>query len=297
MPNLHSLRQLRYAIALSEHGNFTRAAEACFVTQSTLSAGIRDLEETLGATLFERDKQSVVITPAGMEVVARATKLIAAAADLEQSVRRYALPWGGLGRMGVIPTIAPFVLPDLLPALRNQFSGVLWRLDEKPTAALLSDLLAGELDVAIIATPVDARGLSIAPVAQEDLWLVGPKADPRVVPEQRPSAEDLVLLSDGHCLREHALAAYRDPDRTGEIVATSLTTLIAMVSQGWGLTVLPEMIVRSQLLADSDLVAVPLKAPAPQRGIAIASRPSFYDQHALAALVALLRDRLNRPAD
>jgi LysR family hydrogen peroxide-inducible transcriptional activator len=288
MPGLHSLRQLRYAMALAEYANFTRAAAACFVTQSTLSAGIRELEESLGVILFERDKQSVIITPAGADVVARAKQIMTAVADLEQSVRGYGLPWGGLCRMGVIPTIAPFVLPRLLPMLRERFSGVLWRLEENQTAVLLSAVIAGELDVALIAIPVDTRGLALTQVAEEALWLVGPQGDPRLVAGCQPDAGAVVLLSEGHCLRAHALAACREPDRVGEVTATSLTTLLAMVAQGFGLTVLPEMIVRSRLLADSGLDSVALPAPAPRRGIAIVSRPTFYDQSALAILVESL---------
>ncbi len=296
MAKLQSLRQLRYALVLSEQGNFTRAAAACFVTQSTLSAAIRELEESLGVVLFERDKQTVALTPAGKEVVERIRSVLALTDDLEASVQRYQKPWNGVGRLGAIPTIAPFVLPALMPMLRVTFPDVLWRVEEQQTAVLVNRVLAGRLDAAIVATPVDVRGLNLLPVHEEVLWLVGPDGDPRLSAGECPIATELVLLSEGHCLRDHTLAACRDGEPAGDLEATSLTTLLATVSQGWGITLLPEMIVRSPLLAQAKLVAVALADPAPRRGVALMYRPSFYDLAAIRSLANLTRDCVTRPA-
>lgn len=277
MRALPSLRQLRYLIALAEHLHFTKAAESCFVTQSTLSAGIKELEELLGPALVERDKHSVQLTEAGSLVVARARELIAAAEDLVEEAQSLAAPMQGLLRLGAIPTIAPFLLPPLLTGLRRAHPDLKLALREDITSSLLERLRSGQLDLALIALPVDVSGLQVTPLFADELWLVGPDQDPVLKARAEPSAlelsDRLLLLEEGHCLREHALAACaaREKLRADEIAATSLLTLLQMVESGLGLALIPEVALQSGVLAGSNLAAKPL-AQAPSRDIALVSR-------------------------
>ena len=280
MSALPSLKQLKYLVALAEHLNFTRAAEACFVTQSTLSAGLKELETLLGAQLVERDRQSVALTPLGAEVVARAKTLIAEAEDLVELAAGSGEPMGGTLRLGVIPTIAPFLLPRVLPELRSRYPKLKLLLREDLTANLLSRLEAAELDFALIALPYDTRGLLERPLFDDELWLAGREGDPALKGKRltvtAPVAERLLLLEEGHCLREHTLAACTrsaTPNASG-IEATSLLTLVQMVESGIGLALVPEIALKSGLLQRTGLVARPLAPPAPRRTLALVARPS-----------------------
>ena len=280
MAALPSLRQLNYLVALAEHLNFTRAAAACFVTQSTLSAGLKELESTLGANLVERDRQRVVITPLGAEVAARARSLIAQAEDLVELASGAAEPMSGTLRLGVIPTIAPFLLPRILPGLRAKYPKLKLLLREDLTASLLARLRAAQLDFALIALPYDTGGLLEQPLFDDEFWLAGRAEDPAFKAKRlavtAPVAERLLLLEEGHCLREHTLAACTrsaTPNASG-IEATSLLTLVQMVESGIGLALVPEIALKSGLLQRTGLVARPLAPPAPRRTLALVARPS-----------------------
>jgi LysR family transcriptional regulator, hydrogen peroxide-inducible genes activator len=277
---LPSLRQLRYLVALSEHGHFTRAAEACFVTQSTLSVGLKELESSLGVQLVERDRQTVRMTPVGEATAARARELLSAAEDLVESTVAAAEPMSGMLRLGVIPTIAPFVLPSLLPELRARFPRLRPALREDLTASLLARLRNGQLEFALIALPFDTEGLLVQPLFDDELWLVAPEGDPSLKAKRltvsRNMAERLLILEEGHCLREHTLQAC-GPAKVASsdgIEATSLLTLVQMVALGMGLALVPEIAVKAGLLNATGLVARPLAAPAPTRTIALVARRS-----------------------
>jgi LysR family transcriptional regulator, hydrogen peroxide-inducible genes activator len=276
---LPSLRQLRYLVVLSELRNFTRAAEACHVTQSTLSAGLKELESMLDVQLVERDRQTVRMTPTGEAVVARAQALLAGAADLVQAAAA-SRPMTGILRVGVIPTIAPFLLPDVLPGLRVRYPALRFALREDLTGNLLARLEDGELDCALIALPMETHGLLVQPLFDDELWLVAPPDDPvlraeRLVIGQRVAGR-LLMLEEGHCLRDHTLQACGKSQAAGseELEATSLLTLLQMVESGMGLALVPEIAVQAGLLASGGLVARPLAAPAPKRTIALAARMS-----------------------
>src|SRR6187549_540807 len=240
-PALPTLRQLAYLVELSERLNFRVAAEAQFVTQSTLSAGIKELESVLGVQLVERDRRHVRLTAVGEEVVARARALLAAATDLAEAARSAALPLSGPLRLGAIPTIAPYLLPSVLPALRRTHPDLKLYLREDLTARLIERLSAGALDVALIALPFDTGDFYVRELFTDDFWFVGREADPalrkKAVPLERVDTGDMLLLEEGHCLRDHAIAAC-GPRRAPEsgVEATSLTTLIQMVEGGLGVT-------------------------------------------------------------
>jgi len=290
MAALPSLRQLGYLVALAQHLSFTRAAAACFVTQSTLSAGLKELEATLGATLVERDRQSVFMTPLGLEVTARARSLLAAAEDLAQLAAAAAEPMTGTLRLGAIPTLAPFLLPRILPGLRAKYPRLKLLLREDVSANLLQRLADGQLDFALLALPFDTGDMQVRPLFDDEFWLVGREDDPalkaRRASVSAPVAERLVLLEEGHCLRQHTLAAClrSEPSNRSGVEATSLLTLVQMVESGIGLALVPEIALSSGLLKGSTLVARPLTPPAPKRNVALLARRSSARPAEFAAL-------------
>ena len=278
MAALPSLRKLRYLIALAEHLNFTRAAQASFVSQSTLSTGLKELESTLGVQLVERDKQNVALTAVGEEVVARARQVLAAAEDLSDFASDASRPMQGQLRLGVIPTIAPFLLPSVMPALREKFPALQLALREDLTAHLLERLRNRQLDFALIALPYDTGELRVLPLFKDKFWLVGCEKDPAITGKaiQLSSnwTERLLLLEEGHCLRDHALQACSATEvaNVDGMEATSLLTLVQMVASGMGVALLPEMAIHSGLLNNLALKSRPLAPPAPERVIALVTR-------------------------
>ena len=291
MSALPSLRQLRYLIAVSDKLNFTQAAESCFVTQSTLSAGIKDLEATLGSLLVERERHSVMMTPVGTEVVERARRLLAEAEDLTEWARNAERPMSGLLKLGVIPTIAPFLLPAVLPAVRTRYPELKVALREDLTRNLLSRLAAGQIDFALIALPYDTGNLQVQPLFDEELLLIAPagrEADmPRDIGKLDPEA--LLLLEEGHCLRGHTLGGCRlDEPRVTGMEATSLFTLAQMVEGGLGMALLPDMTLRSGLLGHMNLVAHRFSEPRPRRTIALVARSSNARQECFSRLAELI---------
>lgn len=300
MRALPSLRQLQYLVAIAQHLNFTRAAEACFVTQSTLSAGLKELETTLGAQVVERDRRSVVLTPLGREIADRAQSLLAEAEDLVELAAGAAEPMSGTLRLGVIPTIAPFLLPKALPGLRDRYPHLKLALREDLTANLLARLRDGELDLALIALPYETDELAVRPLFDDEFWLAGPAGDPALKAKRSavtgPVTERLLLLEEGHCLRDHTLAACdreRKPNASG-LEATSLLTLVQMVESGLGLALVPELALRSGVLTHTGLIARPLAPPAPWRTIALVARHTTARGAELDALAEFLIDLRKR---
>jgi LysR family hydrogen peroxide-inducible transcriptional activator len=294
MSPLPSLKQLRYLIALAEHLNFTRAADACFVSQSTLSTGLKELESTLGVQLVERDKQTVSITQIGAEVVARARQVLASAEDLSDFVADAARPMQKQLRLGVIPTIAPFVLPKLMPMLRLKFPKLQLALREDLTANLLARLRSRQLDFALIALPYETDELRVLELYEDKFWLVELENDSSIsgkaIQIDSQWTERLLLLEEGHCLRDHALQACSATEvaSANGIEATSLLTLVQMVSSGLGVALLPELAVHSGLLSGSSLKARPLAAPAPVRTIALVTRPTSAHMLEFEAIAELI---------
>jgi LysR family hydrogen peroxide-inducible transcriptional activator len=294
MKALPSLKQLHYLVAVSAQLNFTRAAESCFVTQSTLSAGLKELEDVLGARLVERDRQLVLMTPLGLEVARRARAILAATQDLVDVASGAGEPMTGLLRLGVIPTIAPFLLPQAMQRLRARYPALRLALREDLTASLLARLEDGQLDFALIALPYATANLLVEPLFDDHLWVVGRKGDAEVKASEvtvTPSLSDrLLLLQEGHCLRDHALYACGTTMRPAleGIEATSLLTLVQMIESGLGIGLVPEMAVTSGLTDSPGLVARPMAKPSPTRTIALVARrstPRLEDFKALAEVV------------
>ncbi len=296
MKNLPSLRQLRYLVAVADTGHFGRAAERCAVTQSTLSAGLKELEGTLGTALIERDRRTASPTPVGAEIVARARRLLAEAEDLVDLARGAAAPLSGPLRIGVIPTIGPYLLPALLPHLRERYPALQPFLIEDQTARLVERLSAGALDVAILALPYDLPRLTTLAVFEDPFLVAAPEGHPLLqhdsVAPQSLAGESLLLLADGHCLREHALSACGlGRDSTGQAVeATSLSTLIHMVDSGLGVTLLPLMAVRAGALRGTRIDTRPLAGPDASRTVGLAWRASSAQAESYKLLAATIRE-------
>ncbi len=303
MPALPSLRQLGYLVALAERLNFREAAEAQFVTQSTLSAGIKELESTLGVQLVERDKRNVRMTAVGEETVARARALIAAANDLAEVARIARSPLTGELRFGAIPTIAPFLLPEVLPPLRRTHPALKLYLREDLTERLVERLRAGSLDIALIALPFDTAELHVHELFRDEFWFVAREDDAaareKEIAVRKLKPADVLLLEEGHCLRDHAIAAC-GPRRGAwhsTVEATSLYTLIQMVEGGLGVTLLPEITLKAGILKNTKLVARPFTAPAPARTLALVARRTtarLRDVQLLAEIILESRRRSGR---
>lgn len=299
MRPLPSLRQLGYLTALAETLNFTRAAERCLVTQSTLSAGLKELELTLGVQLVERDRHSVLLRPIGADVVARARELLAAAADLVDLAATAALPMTGTLRLGIIPTIAPFLLPALVQHMRAAHPALKLGLREDLTARLLDRLTTGELDAALIALPYDTGTLAVRALYPDELVLLAPPDHPvldmKPVALTEPVAGQLLLLEEGHCLREHVLEACAQHHvvAAGGMEATSLLTVAQMVAAGLGLALVPDLALRGGLIGNLIIATRRLPRPAPARTLALVARPSTARQREIDAVAHTLID-LNR---
>lgn len=275
---LPTLRQLQYLKLLAEHGSFSRAAEAAFVSQPALSAGVQELEKILGAQVVERTRGGVQLTAVGAETVKRAEDVLARTEDLVEAAQSAGRPLSGRFRLGVIPTIAPFLLPAKLPGVKAAWPALKLFIREDLTPALIKALKAGQLDAAIIALPYSAAGIDHARIGDDEILAAAPAGHPLAAPGPiQPGSlrsEDLILLEDGHCLRDHALAAFHiDPPKGDDVfAATSLHTLVQMVGSGLGVSFLPEMAVRAGLADNPGVVVRPISAEAPRREIVVAWR-------------------------
>lgn len=258
-----TLKQLRYLCAVAEHQHFGHAAAACHVSQSTLSAGILELEESLGISLVERNNRKVFLTSLGEEVVGRARDLLVDVEDLVSLCTGAGTPFQGRMRMGVIPTVAPYLLPGLLGQVRQQHPDFKLFIREDLSQALVDGLLAGELDVLLLALPFPAEQVETMTLFEDDFFLACPHEHPLAKQPTLRSAdlrgEPLLLLEEGHCLREHALEAckLRDSQITVPYQATSLATVVQMVANSIGITLLPGMAVAAGIATNTSLAVRP----------------------------------------
>src|SRR5215475_1350390 len=278
MINLPSLRHLRHLIALHAHGHFGRAAEACNVTQSALSASIKELETVLDTTLVDRTKRRVVLTPIGVETSERARKIVKEVEDLVGFTTASREPLSGTLRMGSIPTIGPYLLPRILPGLREAYGRLKLYLVEDLTERLIDSLHRGLLDVVLLALPYDCGAVETMVLFEDPFVVALPRthrlANETRIKTQRLWCEDLLLLRDGHCLRDHALSVCSFADRrvTEGFEATSLPTLVQMVDNGLGTTLLPILAVNAGLLRGTNLVTRPLLSHDASRKIGLVWR-------------------------
>lgn len=276
-PHLPTVKQLRYFVALVEEEHFGRAAARCFVSQSAFSVAIRDLESLLQGTLVDRTNRKVTVTAKGREIAVLAKLCIQDLKTLVEAARGGAQPLTGALQLGIIPTIAPFLLPRVLPKVRSSFPGLELYLYEDITQRLLERLMEGSIDVVLMAFPYAAAGVERMELFKDRFRLAARAGTALVEPEHyrfnRLNAGNVLLLREGHCLREHAIDACRikDAQKLSPFSATSLLTLIEMVDADLGISFLPEMAVGSALLKNTRVKTYPLAA-ASYRTIGLAWR-------------------------
>ena len=292
-----SIRQLECLVAVADRLSFRRAAAELGISQPALSAQVRLAEDLLGVQVFERDRRAVLVTPAGEEIVARARAALGAIDTVAAAARERGQPLVGPLRLGVIPTVAPYWLPALLPEVRRRFPRLELVLREDQTARLLAQLGAGQLDAALLALPVPGD-VTTAAIAREEFLVAAPRGAPVCarrgrITERELEDQTVLLLEDGHCLRDQALAVC---ERSGaveaiEVRATSLPTLVQMVAGGLGVTLLPEAAAAALVPARGPVQVAAFATPRPGRTIGLAWRTSSARLREFRLLADVLRGR------
>src|SRR3954451_12609094 len=292
--HLPTIKQLQYLVALRRFGHFGRAAEACFVTQSTLSAGLRELESSLGVTLVERTRRVVRFTALGERIADKAVRVLRETEDLADMARAEGQRLHGELRMGVIPTIAPFLLPTMLPRLRDEWPSLKLYLREETSQAACEALHRGQLDCVLLALPYACGNIDSAPLFDDALFVAFPRGEApsgAVVEVDSIDESRMLLLEDGHCLKDHALAACNRPDLRAHasMMGTSLHTLVQMVDNGLGVTFVPSMAIEAGILDGTQVDAKPLRSEHPYRSIALIWRRSSPREGEFQMLATALR--------
>jgi len=288
-----TLRQLQYFVALAELRHFGKAAERCCVTQPALSMQIRELEETLGIELVQRKRGRLELTADGKEIAARAHILLDTVRDMQEYARRRNRPLVGDLRLGVIPSVAPYLLPKVLPLLQKRYPELRLKLHETPAQTLVTELIEGSLDASILALPVDDARIESMPMFDDAFLLARRRTSRRRRARgfslDNLKRERLLLVDDGYCLRDQVLAHCPSIDRESpsEFGASSLATILKMVASGYGVTLLPEIAAETEL-ADSRIELLRISSPEPKRTIGLIwlkSTPRRRDFLALARLI------------
>ncbi len=294
-----SFRQLQYALAVEQHLHFKKAAEQCNVSQSALSSGVTELERQLGVQLFERDNKNVMVTAPGRQILERARKICVDVEDLQQFGKIQREPLSYPLTLGVIPTVGPYLLPKVLPSVRRDHPQFRLRIEEEQSGTLLDRVRNGDIDTAILALPYHHEGLLAFEFWQENfLWVThssDPLAQRRTIGSKQLGDTRLMLLKDGHCLKEHALAAcrIRSDSIDNSMASTSLHTLVQMAAGKLGSTLVPQMALDTLLSGTPELKAIPLEEPGPHRRLAFIMRPNFAGLPSIELLGNLFRNSLN----
>jgi len=292
--HLPTIKQLQYLVALRQHGHFGKAADACFVTQSTMSAGLRDLETSLGIVLVERNRRIVRFTALGEKVADKAVRVLREAEELAELARAEGKPLHGELRMGVIPTIAPFLLPVMLPRLRKEWPSLKLYLREETSQAACDALHRGQLDCVLLALPYPCGDVESEMLIDDRLFVAFPDGEAPQGSTVEVDALDenrMLLLEDGHCLKDHALSACNRPDLRAHaaMMGTSLHTLVQMVDNGLGVTFVPSMAIEAGILDGTSVSAKPLRSDHGFRRVALIWRRSSPRENEFRLLSATLR--------
>lgn len=295
-----SLRQLRYFASLARHRHFGRAADDCAVTQPALSMQIRELERAIGAELVERRPSEVALTGTGIEVARRAERILAATRDLVDFAQHREVLSGGL-KLGIIPTLAPYLLPLLLPHLQHAYPSLRLDMRETQTAALIGELVAGDLDCLLLALPIEHADVETLALFEDRFLLAAPVDEP--MPRRALTADDvdqgrLILLEEGHCLRDQALAfcATTPRDTAAALGSTSLATVMQMVANGYGVTLVPEIAADVEV-RDDRVTLKRFRAPEPGRTIGLAWRRTSPRRADFAALGEAVKQAVGKPSE
>ena len=294
-----NLRDLRYLVAVAEHQHFGRAAEACFVSQPTLSTQLKKLEQTLGVTLIERTNRRVMLSPEGEQIVAQAQRILVEVNSLTAMSEQLRDPLGGEVRLGIIPTIAPYLLPKFLVPLTAEFPNLNIQLTEGQTSQITRMLKHGDLDAVLLALPLQEENVEEFELYTEPFLFAAatehPKAQQKSVSADDLQDEEVLLLEDGHCLRDQALAvchAHRGIESTS-FTATSLETLRQLVAANMGITLMPELAVPEQTDNASGVCYIPFAGEVPSRTLGLCWRSSSTRSGLLADIAQSLRQVLN----
>ena len=294
-----TLRQLRYVASLARHRHFGRAADECAVTQPALSMQVREREREIGTQLVERRPGDIMLTDTGLEVARRAERILAATRDLVDYARHRDILAGHL-RLGIIPTVAPYVLPLVLPRLQSSYPQLRIEVRETQTKALLEELAGGELDTVMLALPAEGADVETLPLFDDRFLLSVPATDPRPAHRRVAAAEveqqRLILLEEGHCLRDQALAFCQPPrgDAPASLGATSLATVMQMVANGYGVTLLPEIAAGVEA-SDNRVELLRFVEPQPARTVGLAWRRTSPRKRDFAALGEIVTEALKPP--
>ena len=292
-----NLRDLQYLVAIADLRHFGQAAEACFVSQPTLSTQIKKLETYLGVQLIERNHKNVFLTPIGTDIVAKARDILRDAQHIRELAAQAGDPQAGLLRIGIIPTLAPYLLPYAVPMIKHAYPKLTLFLQEEQTARLLNSLKTGDLDAVLLALPIEDKTLHCAPLFHEAFFVALPATHPLTQKSELslPDLENqpLLLLAEGHCLRDQALAVCRlaHIHEKAHFTATSLETMRQMVAAGAGITLLPELAVATDIANQSAMTIRPFAEPIPKRSIALVWRPNTARQDVLHAISTLIKDK------
>ncbi|HEX7028065.1 MAG TPA: DNA-binding transcriptional regulator OxyR [Gammaproteobacteria bacterium] len=290
-----NLRDLQYLVAVAKYRHFGKAAEACFVSQPTLSTQIKKLEDELGVTLIERNNKQMMLTEIGVAIVAKAQHMLQTGNEIKNLAEHYRDPEAGSLSLGVIPTLAPYLLPHIMPAIKKRFPKLKTLLYEEQTAVLLGKLLGGRLDAALLALPVEESALKSLTLFAEPFYAALPAQHPltkkSTLTLEDVAKADILLLEDGHCLRDQTLDLCRKVGAT-EVEGfrgTSLETLRHMVASGAGITFMPALAVNAYKQAGSKIKILPFKPPQPSRQIGLVYRATSHRESMLKELATVIK--------
>lgn len=292
-----SIKQMRYALAVQRHLHFRKASEECAISQSAMSSALQEMESQLGFQVFERDNKKVLITPLGERFLDKARKVLVDVEDIMKIGAGRGSPLSGPLRMGMIPTIAPYLLPKLLSTLSAEYPALELSVTEAQSQVVVDQVRRGELDTAILALPYDCEGLLTFNFFGENFYWVAHENDEHagqaVIQAEELRDSNLLLLGEGHCLKDHALEVCKLPRSSKHtLTATSLQTLVQMVAGGMGSTLVPE-IALEQLVADNPrLICMPLDEPGPHRTLAFVVRPNYPVLDDIELIRTLIRSRV-----
>lgn len=293
-----TLKQLRYFAALAETLHFGRAAKLCNVSQPALSMQVKDLEAHLGVTLVERNATKLLLTLEGQEIARRARDILMSVQDLAELATHYRHPLAGRLRLGVIPSVGPYLLPKLLPEVHQAYPELELNLRESQTQILLDDLLEGHLDLLVLALPVEPEEVDTMALFEDHFSVALPEihalAKRDEVSQDELAEEHLLLLEEGHCLRDQALAVCHKA-KTDEFRASSLTTVVQMVANGYGVTILPKLALATEVGDEGPIKVVPFAEPVPFRTIGLAWRHSSPHEDEFSELGRFIQSRFDPP--
>ena len=296
-----SLKQLHYALAIERTLHFRKAAIDCNVSQSALSTAIHEFEKQLGTTVFERNNKQVLVTKDGQLILNKAKRVKIELDELMQLTHANKEPFSNSMSIGVIPTIGPYLLPKVLPELRAQYPNFKLRIIEEQSHILVDKVRTGEIDAAILALPYPIQGLMNFDFWQEDFYWICHKDEysnhqTREITGEELETEKLMLLKDGHCLKEHALSACKlqDQKQESDFYSSSLHTLVQMVAGKLGTTFVPQMALDQLIHNESELAAVHLNEPGPHRTISFIIRPNYVRTNELDLLRTIFTEQLNK---